>query len=442
MIDHLLRAVGGAGVERIVVVIGHEAETIKAALPAHVTTVLQDPQWGTGHAVSVALSALPDTGAMFILCGDMPLLEPRTLAALYERHRRDGRPLSLVSAVAPQPHGYGRVLRDGANHVVAVREQKELTPDQEHIDEVNCGLYCADIAWLRLHLAALPRHDDGEYYFPDLVAVAIDDGGVGVLAGEDAAEMQGVNTRVQLAEAAAALRTRITRAHMLAGVTIVDPAATYIDVDITIGDDTVVHPHTYLSAASVIGRRCIIGPDSEVRGSVIHDDVVVARSQVLDATIEDGARVQRSIVEGGSHVGRACLVGPFSHLRSRTILHQGAEVGNFAEVKNSTLGMNAANHHLGYLGDAVVGEETNIGAGTITCNYDGVHKHRTTIGAHVFVGSGTLLRAPVVLGDGSNTGAGSVVLHDVAPGQTVAGVPAKPIISTRQASQPSGETTD
>ncbi len=441
MIDHVLRAARGAGVERIVVVLGHEAETVKAALPERVTTVLQDPQWGTGHAVSTALSALPDEGVTFILSGDMPLLKPRTLEALYARHRHDGQPLSLVSAVAPQPHGYGRILRDGANCVVAVKEQKELTPDQEHIDEVNCGLYCADIAWLRRNLAALPRHGDGEYYLPDLVAMALDEGGVGVLDGADAAEMQGVNTRVQLAEASAALHARINVAHMLGGVTIVDPAATYIDIDVVIGADTVVHPHTYLSAA-VIGRGCTLGPDSEVRGGVIHDDAVVARSQVLDSTVESGARVERSVVEGGSHVGRDCLVGPFSHLRSKAILHQGAEVGNFAEVKNSTLGVNAANHHLGYLGDAVVGAETNIGAGTITCNYDGVRKHRTTIGAHVFVGSGTLLRAPVVLGDGANTGAGSVVLQDVAPGQMVAGVPAKPIISKRSASEPSGEKTD
>lgn len=442
MIGHVLRAAKGAGVERIVVVLGHAAETVESALPRDVTTVLQEPQWGTGHAVSTALAALPADGATLILSGDMPLLRPHTLQALYERHQRDGHPMSLVSAVAPDARGYGRILRDSAGRVVAVKEQKELTLDQEHIDEINCGLYCVDIAWLRRNLASLPRHGDGEYYLPDLVAVALDDGGIGVLDGADAAEMQGVNTRVQLAEAMTALRTRIAAEHMLGGVTIVDPAATYIDVDITIGADTIVLPQTYLTAATVIGQGCMIGPDSDIRGGTIHDNVVVARSQVLDATIESGARVLRSVVESKSHVGRDCIVGPFSHLRSRAILHQGAEVGNFAEVKNSTLGVNVANHHFGYLGDAVVGEETNIGAGTITCNYDGARKHRTSIGAHVFVGSGTLLRAPVVLGDGANTGAGSVVLQDVAPGQMVAGVPARPIISKRSASQPGGETTD
>ncbi len=423
MIRHVIAAVREAGATRAAVVLGHEAEAVRVVLPfdeLSMSTVVQEPQLGTGHAVRVALDALSlpppvdevgGPGVALILYGDMPLISATTLRALLDLHRRGDYPLSLISAVVANPYGYGRILRDADGRVVGVKEQKELTPDEEGIAEINCGVYCADLDWLRRGVRALPRHPDGEYYLPDLVPRAVDSGGVGVLGDADAAEMQGVNDRAQLADADALMRARINRRHMLAGVTIVDPARTYIEPLVRIGADTVIHPNTHLRGDTVIGGDCAVGPDSEI----------------ADSTLLDGATVARSVVEGGARVGRGCHVGPYAHLRQGAVLEEGAQIGNYAEVKNAVIGPGAVAHHVSYLGDATVGEGTNIGAGTIIANYDGVNKHRTTIGARVFVGSNTVLRAPVTLGDDSRTGAGAVVLRDVAPGRTVAGVPAREI---------------
>jgi len=428
MIRHVIAAVREAGATRAAVVLGHEAEAVRAVLPVDemsLSTVVQEPQLGTGHAVRVALDALPHPtpadpadpasgpGVALILYGDMPLVSAATLRALLDLHWRDNYPLSLVSAVVADPRGYGRILRDADGRVVGVKEQKELAPHEEGIAEINCGVYCADLDWLRQAVRALPRHPDGEYYLPDLTPHAVRAGGVGVLGDTDAAEMQGVNDRAQLADADALMRARINRRHMLAGVTIVDPARTYIEPAVRIGADTVIHPNTHLRGETVIGGACAVGPDSEI----------------ADSTLLDGATVVRSVVEGGARVGRGCHVGPYAHLRRGAVLEDGAQIGNYAEVKNAVIGPGAVSHHVSYLGDATVGEGTNIGAGTIIANYDGVNKHRTTIGARVFVGSDTVLRAPVTLGDDSRTGAGAVVLRDVAPGQTVAGVPAREIPS-------------
>ncbi len=431
MIRHVVAAVRDAGATRAAVVLGHEAEAVRAVLSVDepgMFTVVQEPQLGTGHAVRVALDALPrpapthpahpadpngELAVALILYGDMPLVSAATLRALLDLHRRGGYPLSLVSAVVADPSGYGRILREAGGRVVGVKEQKELAPDEEGIAEINCGVYCADLDWLRRAVRELPRHPDGEYYLPDLVPRAVESGGAGVLGEADAAEMQGVNNRAQLAEADALMRARINQRHMLAGVTIVDPARTYIEPLVRVGADTVIHPNTHLRGDTVIGDDCAVGPDSEI----------------ADSTLLDGATVVRSVVEGGARVGRGCHVGPYAHLRRGAVLEEGAQIGNYAEVKNAVIGPGAVSHHVSYLGDATVGEGTNIGAGTIIANYDGVRKHRTTIGARVFVGSDTVLRAPVTLGDDSRTGAGAVVLRDVAPGQTVAGVPAREIPS-------------
>ena len=410
MIAHVLVAVGEAGANRTLVVLGHDAATVRQVLPPGTLSVVQDPQRGTGHAVAVALAGLPgdETDAALILYADMPLITPQTLRTLLHTHSHGGHRLSLLSAVAPDPQGYGRVLRDARGGVIGVKEQKELAPGEQATTEINCGVYCADMAWLRGAIAALPEHADGEYYLPDLVPMAVAAGGIGVVQARAPDEVQGVNTRVQLATADRLMRARINEAHMLAGVTIVDPTTTYIEPGVRIGQDATIYPNTHLRGATTIGAECAIGPDAEV----------------IDSVVADGARIVRSVVEG-ARISQGCCVGPFAHLRHGTVLEDGVQIGNYAEVKNSTIGAGSASHHVSYIGDATVGARVNVGAGSITANYDGVRKHRTVIGDDVFVGCDSILRAPVTLGDGSHTGAGAVVLHDVAPGTTVVGVPAR-----------------
>ncbi len=426
MIAHVLAATEGAGARQAIVVLGHEAAAVRAALPTETLTVVQEPQLGTGHAVRVALDALPvgmeeeEGETALILYGDMPLLRAATLRALRAAHALTPYPLTLLSAVAPDPAGYGRVLRDAGGRVIGVKEQKELAPGEEDVAEINVGVYCADLAWLRRAVRALPAHPDGEYYLPDLVAVALAGDAaaargvavvrLGEIDGAETDEAQGVNTRVQLAAAAAVVRARLNRDHMLAGVTIVDPATTYIEPGVTIGMDTTILPNTHLRGSTRIGAGCVVGPDAEVVDSAVADDV----------------HITRSVVEG-ARVGPRCHVGPFAHLRHNAVLTEDVHIGNYAEVKNSTIGPNSVSHHVSYIGDTTIGANVNVGAGTITANYDGVRKHPTVIGDNVFVGVGTLLRAPVTLGAGSRTGAGAVVTRDVEPGTTVAGVPARPL---------------
>lgn len=415
MIAHVLVAAQGAGANRSLVVLGHEAEAVQIALPPGVLSVAQQPQLGTAHAARVALEALPDaerlpgdTETALILYGDMPLLTSETLRALLEMHINGGHLVSVLSAVVPSPHGYGRVLRDSAGTVIGVKEQKELAPHEEDIAEINCGVYCAPMAWLRHAVNTLPRHDDGEYYLPDVIAAALREGSAGVLQAPMAGEGQGVNTRVQLAAAETLLRARINERHMLAGVTMIDPATTYVEPGVEIGPDTIIYPNTHLRGQTAIGSECAIGPDAEI----------------VDSRVEGGARVTRSVVEG-ARIGTGCVIGPYAHLRPGTVLHENVEIGNYAEVKNSIIGTGSVSHHSSYIGDATIGAGVNVGAGAVTANYDGRQKNRTVIGDGVFVGVGTMLRAPVTLGENSRTGAGAVVLHDVAPGQTVAGVPAR-----------------
>jgi bifunctional UDP-N-acetylglucosamine pyrophosphorylase/glucosamine-1-phosphate N-acetyltransferase len=412
MIGHVLLATDRAGVNRTMVVLGHGAEEVRAALPPGTLSVVQEPQLGTGHAVRVALDGLPgaDTEVALLLYGDIPLIRHETLRRLLHRHAEGGHALTLLSAQVPDPRGYGRVLRDERGVLVGIKEQKELTAAEEAIDEINGGVYAVSMPWLRRAVAGLPVHADGEYYLPDLVPVALASGGAGVVRVEDADEVQGVNTRVQLAAADALMRRRINLAHMLAGVTMITPELTYIEPGVSIGQDTVLYPNTYLRGETTIGMNCVIGPDVDLR----------------NARVGDGSQIFRSMVEA-SRIGRDCLVGPFSRLRPGTVLEDGVEIGTCAEVKNSTIGAGSACHHFSYVGDTTIGSGTNIGAGAVTCNYDGVKKYPTVIGDNVFVGSGTMLRAPVTLGNGSRTGAGAVVLHDVEPGTTVAGVPARKI---------------
>ncbi|HZS02834.1 MAG TPA: bifunctional UDP-N-acetylglucosamine diphosphorylase/glucosamine-1-phosphate N-acetyltransferase GlmU [Chloroflexota bacterium] len=317
--------------------------------------------------------------------------------------------LTLLTMEVPDATGYGRVVRDGAGRVVGLVEEREATPEQRAGREVNVGAYVFDAAWLRASLPRLRRSASGEYYLTDLVALAAREGRpLAAVALADPGEGLGVNDRVQLARAEAALRGRLRERLMRAGVTMIDPATVYVDAMVTIGADTVLHPHTFLRGRTRIGAGCEIGPST----------------QIEDSEIGDGCRVAWSLVEGAT-LAADVQVGPFAHLRPGARLARGVQIGNYAEVKNSVLHENVEQHHFSYLGDAEVGRDTNVGAGTITCNFDGVNKHRTEIGERVFLGSDTLLVAPVQVGDGSATGSGAVVTRPVPPGKLAVGVPAR-----------------
>ena len=406
-------------------VLGHQHEVVRAMLPADVVTVLQEEQRGTGHAVQTALGSLPETSdEVFILYGDMPLLTTQTLADLRAHHRRSGARLTLLSAEVAEPDGYGRIIRDAAGEPREIIEQKWLTPPQREIREINTGLYVADSVWLRRAIQSMPKHPDGEMYLTDLAEAAAKDGELAVLTGGAADEVLGINDRAALAAAERLMRRRIAGRLMLSGVTLIDPETAYIAADAAVGMDTVIEPNVWIDHGVTIGERCRIGTNSRIVASAIGDDCKIDCSVIEYAELE-------------SHVS----VGPFSHLRPGAALGEGVHVGNFAEIKNSTLDAGTKVPHFSYLGDAVVGKRVNVGAGTVTANYDGTAKQRTTIGDQAFVGVGSLLRAPVTIGPHSTTGAGSVVLADVPAGATVAGVPAHPIARRVHPSQSNPPST-
>jgi bifunctional UDP-N-acetylglucosamine pyrophosphorylase/glucosamine-1-phosphate N-acetyltransferase len=396
-------------------VLGHQHEVVQAMLPSGAHTVRQEEQRGTGHAVQTAMAGIPEScEEVLILYGDMPLLTTQTFALLRDHHRQANSKLTLLSAEVGAPHGYGRIIRDRDGKPTRIIEQKWLTASQIEIREINTGVYVADAVWLRQALGALPKHPDGEIYLTDLAEAAAKVSGLAVLNEGKADEVLGINDRIALAAAERVMRRRIGERLMLGGVTLIDPETAYIAADAAIGMDTVIEPNVWIDPGVTIGERCRIGSASRIVASAIGNDCKIDSSVIEYAELE-------------SHVA----VGPFAHLRPGAVLAEGVHVGNFAEIKNSTVGLGSKVPHFSYLGDATVGTGVNVGAGSITANYDGTVKHRTAIGDGAFVGVGTLLRAPVSLGPGSSTGAGSVVLADVPAGATVAGVPARPI--TRRA---------
>ncbi len=399
MVEHVVRALRGAGVERVVVVVGHGGEEVQKALGDSVEYAWQREQLGTGHAVRCATEALQDhDGPVVVASGDTPLVDTATMAALLQAHGK--RALTVATAFLDEPHGYGRIVRDADRKLTKIVEQKDATEEQARITEVNAGLYAFDGKTL---FSLLPRlrnaNAQGEYYLTDLVQMAAADGlAVGAhIAG--AALLQGVNDRWQLAEAEAVLRRTILKRHAINGVTLKDPATTYIEADVQIEADATLEPGCHLRGRTTVGAGARIGPNTVLE----------------NAQIGAGAKVQMSVVDGSS-VGDGAKVGPYAHLRGGSKVGSEARIGNFVELKNAELGERVAAAHLTYLGDASVGARTNVGAGTITCNYDGFAKHRTTIGAGVFVGSQSTLVAPLTLGDGAMIAAGSVITSDLGPG--------------------------
>jgi bifunctional UDP-N-acetylglucosamine pyrophosphorylase/glucosamine-1-phosphate N-acetyltransferase len=395
-----------------VMVIGHEAEAVRRAVGSHARLVVQEPQLGTGHAVQQSEPLFKERSELVLVTSaDMPLLIPETLNALVERQVHNSGPFSMLTVIRADARGFGRVIRDERGQVVEIVEEAQATQEQLAIKELNVGAYCFDSQWLFQALPRIPLSPKGEYYLTDLVAIAVAEGkSVQALVAPDAAETIGINTRVHLAEAQALLRQRINHAWMLAGVTLEDPSSTYIEPSVRIGQDTVILPNSHLQGSTIVGKNCIIGPNSVVKDTRIGDRCKIRTSVLESAVLEDDVDV-----------------GPFAHLRKGAYLAMGVHMGNFGEIKNSYLGAGTKMGHFSYMGDATVGPGVNIGAGTITCNFDGREKHPTEIGEGVFIGSDTMLVAPVRLGKGARTGAGAVVTKDVAEDTLAVGVPARSI---------------
>lgn len=395
-----------------IVVIGHAAEQVQAAFDGQARFVLQSPQLGTGHAVLQAEPTLdPAAQLVLVTLGDMPLLTPQTMQRIIDLQRANDGPVTILTMLADDPRGFGRVVRDPTGRVEAIVEEAQCTPEQLAIRELNVSVYCFRRDWLSTALRHIPLSPKGEYYLTDVVGLARAQGlSVQAYCLEDVEEGMGINTRVHLAEATAILRRRINEAHMLAGVTMLDPATTYIEPGVIIGEDTTIWPNTYLRGHTVIGRGCAIGPNTIIEDCQVGNDVTLLATVMEQAIVEDHSEI-----------------GPFGHLRKGAHLMPGVHMGNFGEVKNSTLGPGVKMGHFSYIGDAEIGANVNIGCGTVTCNFDGVNKNKTVLGDDVFIGSDTMLVAPVTLGEGARTGAGAVVTKDVPPHSLAVGVPARVI---------------
>lgn len=410
MLDHVLLACRDAGAEPVVVV-GSGQDAVQSHLGG-IRSVIQEPPRGTGHAVQVALHAIPKSGEGFIVYADTPLLRAATLRAMREKHRAAGAALTLLTAEVPPPSAYGRIERDPSGGVARIVETKGDASAQRLAGERNLGAYVVDLAWLHRAAPRLGQSASGEVYLTDLVALANGDGArVAAHCLDDHREGMGINTRVELAVAEAALRERIRERHMLAGVTLRDPASTFIDDAVEIGEDTVLLPGTILEGRTLIGRGCVIGPRARLRDTRVGDRCTVGESLVEESTLEDEVSV-----------------GPYCHLRTGAHLERGVDVLDHAEIKASRIGAGTKVHHFSYIGDATIGRDVNVGAGTVTCNYNVYReKHPTVVEDGAFIGSDTLLVAPVRVGRGAATASGAVVTHDVPAGMLAVGMPARAI---------------
>jgi bifunctional UDP-N-acetylglucosamine pyrophosphorylase/glucosamine-1-phosphate N-acetyltransferase len=411
MVQWVIDACQKATSRPVTLVVGPDSDALRDAVDGEVRFVVQAERLGTGHAVAQAESVLSGSNQVLVVNGDLALLGADALRHLIETQMAHDGPFTLLSVRSAQGRGFGRLIRDGHGGVTRILEVAHATPDQLAIDELNVGAYCFQGEWLWSSLPDLEVSPKGEYYLTDLVELASAAGRVVDVAEiEDVSQAIGINNRVHLAEAEAALRKRINERWMLAGVSMQDPSATYVGPDVELGMDVTLLANTHLEGTTVVGDGSRIGPNGVVRDSVIGANCKVAASVIEGATLEDGVDV-----------------GPFSHLRKGTYLEAGVHIGNYGEVKNSRLGRRTKMGHFSYLGDATVGEDVNIGAGTITCNFDGEHKHPTEIGDGAFIGSDTMLVAPVKIGNGARTGAGAVVTKDVPVGTVAVGVPARVI---------------
>lgn len=410
MLSHALHAAAGTSPQHLVVILGHDRDRIAPVvtglaerLGRDIDIAVQEEQLGTGHAVACGLSALPADfdGTVVVTSGDVPLLDSDTLTALTDYHRGEAAAVTVLTTTVADSTGYGRILRTQDGEVIAIVEESDATASQRAIREINSGVYAFDIAALRGALDQLSSNNaQHELYLTDVIAIVRADGrSVRGLHIEDAALVAGVNDRVQLSALSAELNRRLITGLQRSGVTVIDPAGTWVDVEVSVGRDTVIHPGTQLLGATAIGSHCVIGPDSTLRDVTVADRAAVVRTHGSESVIGEDAEV-----------------GPFAYLRPGTVLGAGGKFGAFVEVKNSTVGAGTKVPHLTYVGDADIGEHTNIGASSVFVNYNGETKSRTRIGSHVRTGSDTMFVAPVSVGDGAYTGAGTVLRHDVPPG--------------------------
>ncbi|MEK4533860.1 bifunctional UDP-N-acetylglucosamine diphosphorylase/glucosamine-1-phosphate N-acetyltransferase GlmU [Peribacillus sp. FSL K6-1552] len=399
MVQHVIDQVNQLQIEDIVTVIGHGAEKVQEQLGDSCKYALQEQQLGTAHAVMQAGDVLSDkSGITLVICGDTPLIKAETMEALITLHEQSKAKATILTAYADNPDGYGRVLRSENGLVEKIIEHKDASDEERYVKEINTGTYCFDNQALFSALKKVSNDNvQGEYYLPDVIEILKEEGeSVTAFQSSDFDETLGVNDRVALSQAEQTLRSRINESHMRNGVTIIDPLTTFIEADVKIGQDTVIYPGSLIKGKSIIGQDCLIGPNSEIS----------------DCEIGDGTEIQQSVVHESS-IGSSVKIGPFAHVRPQSDIQDSVKIGNFVEIKKTVFGKGSKASHLSYIGDAEVGENVNIGCGSITVNYDGTNKHLTKIEDDVFIGCNSNLVAPVTIGKGAYVAAGSTITQDV-----------------------------
>ena len=409
MLEIIADSAEAAGLTPVTVVVPGDSEAIRRSLGDRCLYAVQKDRLGTGHALMKARGVITDCDNIMVMAGDTPLIRPETLTEMTRTHISSEAPITMLTSELADPDGLGRVVRNANDGITSIVEQKEADPQTLNIREINAGVYCFRTSWLWDNLPRLKPSSTGEIFLTDLIEVAADQGHeVASIALKDANEAFGVNTRLELSRVESIMRDRIRRYWMMEGVSIPDPESVYIDYDARVGMDTVILPNTHIKSDAVIGEDCEIGPNSVIADSRIGDQCRIVSSVVEEAIIESDVHV-----------------GPFSHIRPGAYLESEVRIGNFGEIKNSRIGRGTKSGHFSYIGDADVGENVNIGAGSITCNYDGQNKHRTVIGDDVFIGCDTMMVAPVTIGDRSYTGTGSIINKDVPPDSGAIGAPAR-----------------
>lgn len=401
MVVHVADVARQAGADRIVLVVGHSRQKVEDLFgPGMVEFVVQEEQLGTGHALMQAWEKVSQDDTIVVLAGDTPLLQTTTLQGLLNYHQESQAIATVLSTEVEDPYGYGRIIRDETGAFQAIVEEKDASETDKIVSEINSGMYCFQVQEAFAALSRITSNNaQGEYYLTDILKILMSEGKKVEIFRTDAREdIYGINDRVQMSKAEEILRKRKNEALMKNGVTIIDPRSTFIDDDVEIACDTIIYPSTLIEGRTVIGSGCQIGPGTHITSSSIGNNVLIENSRIKEA-----------------QVGDECTIGPYAYLRPQAILHRRVKVGDFVEIKKSTLGEGSKAPHLSYIGDAILGKGVNVGAGTITCNYDGVNKWETILEDGVFIGSNTNLVAPVKVGQNSVTGAGSTITRDVPP---------------------------
>ncbi len=411
MISLVVEAVVQSNITHITLIVPPDHQAIDALFDSQVNYAVQNEAYGTGHALLQNQFVLNKTKNILVVSGDVPLIHPNTIRKMINLHSTQKACITLLTSNISKPHGFGRILRSPEGKILSIVEEKQAYPDKSSLTEINAGAYCFNSPWLENNLSDLKPSNDGEFLITDLISVAVDQGLlVNSVNPINHYEVFGVNDRKQLSEVETTMRKLIRDKWMVEGVTIPDPLSVYIDAKSTIAKDTIIYPNTHILGNSTVGIDCELGPNSIIRNSTIGDSCLVLSSIIQNSTIDEKVHI-----------------GPFAHIRMKSHLQSGVYLGSHVEVKASEIGHGTKSGHFSYIGDAIIGSNVNIGAGTITCNYDGVEKHTTVIGDNVFIGSDSLLIAPITLGDRSTTGAGAVVTKDVPPDSKVLGIPARDV---------------